>query len=335
MAIKISAVEHYIPTTLKSNQVLEDSIQQCNPQIKFIPGLIEKITGLKTRYWASEKEYSSTMSIFAAEKLFTKNNLNRDEIDLLIFASATKDLIEPATSHIIQAKLGTNAACFDIKNACNSFLNGIEVASALIISGGYKKALVVVGEKPSVSCKLKVKDKDDLKKSFAGYTFGDSGAAILLEKTENQNEGIHFQKFISMSKHWSVGTLPGGGTRYPRGDEYTYFHGGGSELKEAFVELGPDFLHKCLEDSGTEICDLKRVFIHQVSMPFLAEFLKATGIPSEKVEITFPELGNLAAATLPVGLSIALNEKRVEKGDKVLLIGLAGGISLGVTILTL
>lgn len=330
MPIQISAISHYLPENLLTNQELEYELAKQNPHFKTIPGILNKTTGIESRLLASHDEYSSTLAAKATLKIFESENINKNDIDLLIYASATQDLIEPATSHIIQDQLGTNAVCFDIKNACNSFLNGLEVATSLLING-YNKALLVVGEKPSVTCKYSLHDRQDFKNSFAGYTFGDAGAAVLLEKSNNNTRGIFYQKSVSLSKYWSAGTLPGGGTRHPRGDEYTYFSGGGIALKDAFNELGPAFLHNSLQEMQLNYADFSRVFVHQVSMPFLKDFTKIVGLDINQVEITFPKFGNLAAATLPVGVSIALENGRVKTGDKILLIGLAGGISLGVT----
>lgn len=329
MAVKISAVGHFIPDTILTSEQLEQIVFSKNPHMRAINGIIKSLTGIASRPVAEENQYSSTMAIKAADDLFSKYKIDKNSIDLLIFASATQDLIEPATSHIIQNELGLESNCFDIKNACNSFLNGLEVASSLIESRVYNRVLVVTGEKPSVSLKLNLKDREDFKKSFAGLTFGDSGAAVLLEKSNNDSK-IIFQNFTTSSKHWEAGTLPGGGTRHPRGDEYSYFEGGGFELRNAFTQLGTGFLHDSLANSGLKYDDFKQIFIHQVSEQFLKEFIQVTGIPKDIVFRTVHKFGNLAAATLPVSLSLALEEERVKEGDKILFIGLAGGISLGV-----
>lgn len=333
MAIKISAISHYLPTNFRTSLQIEELLGTKNPNLKLTSGIIESITGIKSRPLADNDQYSSTMAIEAAKKLIQTNKIDINQIDLLIYASATQDLIEPATSHIIQNALSTTAHCFDIKNACNSFLNGLEVACSLLNSGNYTCAIVLVGEKPSVSLKDNLVNKADFKNSFAGYTFGDSGAAVLLEIASPDQKGIFFQKSTTNSKFWELGMLPGGGSRHPRGDQYSYFVGSGLALRDAFVSVGSKFIHDCLTEAKADYNDFARVFIHQVSIPFLDEFLDRTGIPKTKVEITVPQYGNLAAATLPLGLSMAIENQTVKKGDQVLLIGLAGGISLSVTMI--
>ncbi|MEM1312713.1 MAG: ketoacyl-ACP synthase III [Patescibacteria group bacterium] len=334
MAVKIIGISHYFPERQRDSLEVESIIKENNPHIRITSGLIQKITGIKSRPLAADEEFSSTMAIQAIKKLTTKKDVDISDVDLLIFASATQDLIEPATSHIIQEAIGTSAHCFDIKNACNSFINGLEVAQTFIENGRYTKALVVTGEKPSVSFKQKLQDRDDLKNSFAGYTFGDSGSAFLLQKDSDENHNSFlFQKSIALSKYWSAGRLPGGGTRHPRGDEYSYFHGGGEALKEAFNDLGSDFLQSCLQESNFDYSDFAKIYIHQVSESFLVDFIGITQIPAAKVKITIKEYGNLASSSLPVGISLSIENGEIKPGDRILLIGLAGGISLSVSIL--
>jgi 3-oxoacyl-(acyl-carrier-protein) synthase III len=333
MAVRVIGLSHYFPNATRTSEEVENTIKEYNPRLSLPKGFIQKITGIESRPLADTDEFSSTLAIKAAQKLFAKCSINKNDIDLLIFASATQDLIEPATSHIVQDALGTNAHCFDIKNACNSFINGVEVAEALLNSNRYNGALIVTGEKPSVSFKNKLKDRDDLKNSFAGYTFGDSGSALYLKASSDN--AIIFQRTTTASSYWQAGTLPGGGTRHPRGDEYSYFHGGGLALKEAFNKIGVEFLNRCLEEANVNYHDFKKIYIHQVSENFLNEFVRVAQIPVDKVKITINKYGNLAASTLPVGISLSLDEGEIESGDLLLLIGLAGGISLSVTMIKL
>src|SRR5690606_34858546 len=107
------------------------------------------------------------------------------DLDLIIFASSTQDLIEPATSHLVSNKLGSRAMVFDVKNACNSFINGMQVADGLIKAGTYRRVLVCTGEAPSEAIRWELRDWAHMKESFAGYTFGDAGAAIVLEARSN------------------------------------------------------------------------------------------------------------------------------------------------------
>jgi 3-oxoacyl-(acyl-carrier-protein) synthase III len=325
----IVAVASSLPSRIVTSTELEDQLWEANPTLTQIPGIIEMTTGIKQRYIADDSTYPSTLAARAARKLFTENNIRPQSIDLLIFAAAGQDLIEPATAAIIQHELGLSCPAFDIKNACNSFLNAIEVSAGMIGQGRYRRVLIVTGETPSRSIKYKLQDKTDFKKSFAGYTFGDAGSAVLVEPQEDR--GILWQRFITDGQYWNAGTLPGGGARHPRGDEYTYFHGDAGAMIDGFIKIGGQIIQDALSETHTSISDYKYIFVHQPSLPILNMFVANTGLPAEKVVNIVADYGNMAAASLPVALS--LKWSALKPGDKCLFVGLAGGISFGVTVL--
>ena len=327
MNAKIRSLATYVPERRVSSSEVEDLLRAENPSVRIQPGIIESVTGIRERRYAAEGEYNSHLAARAAERALADANLTVADIDLLIFASAGQDLIEPATAHIVQSMLGTNCRVFDIKNACNSFINALQVAEAMIASGKHMRVLIATGEVPSVAVKWQVADRDDFKRSFAGYTLGDAGAAAVLERADDIS-GIIASAGTADSTRWDAGTLPGGGSRHPRGDEWSYFAGDGAALKAAFESIGPGFVHEFLKENGIAASDLARIFIHQVSIPYLESFITALDFDSAKVARTVDRYGNTAAATLPLGIRESLDEGVLNDGDLILLVGLAGGISL-------
>lgn len=328
---RIAAIASALPSRIRTSAEVEALIRERSPGVRLMPGTIELMTGIRARRHVEGHVDASDLAAEACRRLLCHTGVAPGEIDLLIFASAGQDLIEPATAHITQSKLGTSAAVLDVKNACNSFLNGVQVAEALILMGQYRRVLVATGEVLSAGIKWGVAGKADLRRSFPGYTLGDAGAAALIEPSPDRS-GILFTKFLSASQHWAAGVCPGGGTMHPRGDEYSYFQGDGAALKDAFLSVGPQFFADALREASMCLDDFARIFIHQVSMPFLELLLRVTGIPRDKVEITLPEYGNMAAASLPVAFDLCQRRGAVRRGDRVLFIGLAGGISLGILI---
>ena len=167
-------------------------------------------------------------------------------------------------------------------------------------------------------------------------TRADSGAAVLLEAApESSSAGIFHRSFSADSTAWDVGTLPGGGTAHPRDDEYSYFRMDGTRLKEAFEGLGRGLLDDALSATGLSWDDFAVVLVHQVTMPLLEAFVRRSGVPQDKLVLTLPDHGNLASGTLPAQLSQAAAQGRCGPGDKIALIGLAGGVSLGVVLVEL
>ncbi|HEY8534498.1 MAG TPA: ketoacyl-ACP synthase III [Micromonospora sp.] len=285
--------------------------------------LIQAATGIESRRIAADGEYASTLAVLAARQALTQAGLEPGDIDLLLFASATRDVVEPATAHIVQAELGTRAHVFDITNACNSFLNGIDTARAFILSGRARRALVVTGETPTRSMRWRVTSLAQAKSSFAGFTFGDAGAAVVVEPVTTG--GIIDIDTETHSEHWAIGGIFGGGSRHPRDPEYTYFQGDGRQLRRVVEGIGFGILDRVRQRTGWDWSDYARVLVHQVTLPYLDRFIEVTGVPKDKIEVTIPEFGNMASATLGVQLARICPELR--PGDRVMFIGIGGGIS--------
>lgn len=331
--IGITGVATYLPEHTITSTELEQRILESSDGYKPIPGIVHRMTGIDTRHQARDDQQASDLAVEAARKLLADKGVHPSELDLLIFGSASQDLVEPATSHIVSAKLGATCPVFDITNACNSFINAIQVGEALIQSGQYRRVLVCTGEMPSRAIRWKVSGFRQFVDSFAGYTLSDGGAAVLLEPVASG--GIFYRAFNADSTKWDIGTLPGGGTMHPRDPEYTYFRGDGRRLKDAFHELGVAIFDKALAETGLAWDDFSVICMHQVAMSYLEAARQEAGIPEEPVMVTLPEHGNLASATLPLQLEKAIADGRCGPGDKVAILGLAGGVSLGVIFMEL
>ncbi|MEU9832211.1 ketoacyl-ACP synthase III [Streptosporangium sp. NPDC048047] len=314
MKARITGVATYLPERTLSSAEVERRIEGYVPQ----RGIVERLTGIRARHVAHDDQQASDLAAEAARRL------DHDGADLLIFASASQDMVEPATAHIVAAKLGLSCPVFDVKNACNSMLNGIQVAEALILSGAHRRVLVCSGEVPSRAVRWRVRDRTQFAESFAGYTLSDAGAAVLV--TADAGRGIFYRAFAADSTAWEVGTLPGGGSAHPRDEEYSYFRGDGRRLREAFELAGPDIFRNALKRTGLGWDDFAVVAVHQVALPYLRVLAETLEIPADRLVVSLPEHGNCASATLP--LQLALGGWR--PGDRVALLGLGGGISTGV-----
>ncbi|MFE7614109.1 3-oxoacyl-ACP synthase III family protein [Streptomyces sp. NPDC057496] len=286
--------------------------------------MLERATGIVSRRAAAEDEYASTLAVRAGRTALARAGLTPYDVDLLVFASATRDLAEPATAHIVQAELGSRAHALDVTNACNSFVNGIDTARAMILAGRARRALVVTGETPSRAVRHAPSGPEQLREGFAGYTFGDAGAAVVLEAVERG--GILDVDTETHSEHWPVGGIFGGGSRHPRGDEHTYFRGDGSELREVFEKVGTSVLDRMRQRTGLVWGDFRHILVHQVTVPYLDRFVELTDIPRDRLVVTVPQLGNMASATL--GVQLDLVHEGLEAGDRVLFVGLGGGVSI-------
>ncbi|MCX4820031.1 ketoacyl-ACP synthase III [Streptomyces sp. NBC_01142] len=321
--VGITAVGSLLPDEVLSSDRLQQEVAE-NSGFTLPPTLLRQATGIATRRIAGNGVFASTLAVGAGRRALAAAGLDPLDVDLLLFASASRDMVEPATAHIVQAELGSKAHALDVTNACNSFVNGIDLARVMILAGRARRALVVTGETPSRAMHRAPAGFAGFRDGFAGYTFGDAGAAVVLEAVERG--GILDVDTETCSEHWEVGGIPGGGSRHPRGDEYTYFRGDGRELRGVFEKVGTAVIDRALHRTGMDWDDVAKVLVHQVTVPYLERFAELTGVPQEKLVVTVPELGNIASASIGVQLERVHGELR--PGDRVLFVGLGGGISI-------
>ncbi|WP_419705768.1 3-oxoacyl-ACP synthase III family protein [Promicromonospora sp. NFX87] len=348
---RIADVAVHLPERTRDVAEAERELHRRNPKVAPRIPMVSRLTGVRRVHVADDDQQASDLAVAASRTVLDRAGLRADDVDLLIFASATQDMIEPATSHITAAKLGVRAPVMDVKNACNSVLNGIEVAEALIGTGRYRRVLVACGEMPTRGVRWDVPDRSTYAMSAAGYTMSDAGAAVLVEATGagsvpgfeddlaaelaglvepvDRPSGILASVFAAESQHWDVGMLPAGGTVNPRDPERSYFEIDGSRLREAFVAFGPGPVEQALAAAGVTIDDVALIAVHQVAVAYLADVHRALGVPADRTILTVADHGNIASATLPLQLATALETGRLRRGDVVLLLGLAGGISMG------
>ncbi|MFV2143476.1 3-oxoacyl-ACP synthase III family protein [Isoptericola sp. G70] len=343
----IAGIGVHLPERTVDVRAAELELARRNPgAVPRVP-MVSRLTGVRQVHVLPDSWDASDLAVAAAEKLLAAEGVAAEEIDLLLFASATQDMIEPATSHIVAAKLGIRAPVMDVKNACNSVLNGIEVAEALIGAGRYATVLVACGEAPTRGVRHDVPDRATYLLSAPGYTMSDAGAAVLVRRATPEEAGARDEQgrpaprgilasaFGADSTRWDVGMLPGGGTAHPRDPERTYFEIDGSRLREAFLALGPDVVLRALAQAGVTWDDVALVAVHQVAVGYLEDVRVALGLPPGRTVVTVAQHGNVASASLPLQVRTALDAGRVGPGDLVVLVGLAGGISIGATVVRL
>jgi 3-oxoacyl-[acyl-carrier-protein] synthase-3 len=298
----------------------------------FVPpaGVLGRLTGVRRIHQAGPDIQASDLAARAARTSLASLGLDVADVDLIIFASASQDLVEPATAHIVADLLGARCPVMDVKNACNSWLNGVQVAEALIAMEQYERVLVVTGEMPSRAARWKVRDASQFVQSVPGYTMSDAGAAALVEGAAPGARGeILHRWFTAESRHWSVGQLPAGGTRHPRDVDKGYFVMDGARLRQAFDSVDVEEIHRALKSDGLGVEDFVAVAVHQVAMPYLDVFSARLGLRRDLVVETLPDHGNCASATLPLQWQQIERHGLAEPGRPVLLVGLAGGISVG------
>ncbi|MFB2584230.1 3-oxoacyl-ACP synthase III family protein [Herbiconiux liukaitaii] len=368
---RLAAVASYLPPETRSTAETERRLRTENPDLALATGLVARLTGVQNVHVRPEGWQTSDLAAAAARTALERSP---GPIDLLIFASASQDLIEPATSHIVSAKLGLDCPVMDVKNACNSVINAMQVGEALIATGQYRRVLIVSGEQPSHAVRWKLDSQEQFLRSFAGYTMSDAGAAVILERSGHSGEGgpagiggparageggparadkgdpagergpagegdlapgILGSRFVARSEHWAVGTLPTGGSVNPHAIGGSYFDMDGGALQRAFADLGVGLVEQTLGSLGFRIAELDFVAVHQAALAYHETIVDVLGLDPARTVVTVAEHGNLASTTLPLQLELALAEGTIGPGSLVGLVGLAGGISLGAMVVRL
>jgi len=303
-----------------------------------IKEIIEKI-GVKERRFSDENTCSSDLCFAAAEKLLSEMRINREEIDLLIFISQTPDYRMPATSVILQQRLGlsTSTITFDINLGCSAFLYGLAIVYSMITAGGIRKALILDGETRS-----KVYSQKDRK---TGFLFGDGGVAALIEKNEK-----FCRSWFSLNSDGSRESLikiPAGGYRKMsscdtvteqvvdeygniRSEEQGYMNG--ADVFNFVIREVPKDFNRLLEYSGAEINTIDYYIFHQANSyinGFLAKKLK---LPENKIPSTIEKFGNTSSVSIPLTLVSELRD-RLSDHKRLLLSGFGVGLTWGTAII--
>ncbi|MGB9721221.1 MAG: 3-oxoacyl-ACP synthase III family protein [bacterium] len=330
----ILSISYYVPERVVKTIDIEKKLQ-FKERFGLPYGLLTKMTGCKEHHEARGELDASDLATFAAKKAIEQAKILTDSIDLLLFCACDHDIDEPATVNVVAEKLGLKkVSAFDVKNACNSFINGLDIADAMIKSGKAKTALVTTGEVITNWVCYNIRTRDELKYKAAGLTLGDAGAAAILVPGDSERVIIASQ-FETYGEHWKVATVMAGGTMYPRCPEdsdidVTYFLSDSEKILELALEKIPPVIKRVMKGVGWKPEDVDLVIGHQVTIKIMRDILNKVNIPFEKTVVTVDHYGNTGAASIPIALCTAIEQGRLKKGMKVLLVGGASGFSAGV-----
>lgn len=324
----VSGVAHYLPDAVVSSADVELRVHQ-RTGFRIPPGSIARVTGVERRQYRATEEQCSDLAAKAARGALQRAELTASDIDVVIFASCTQDLTEPATANIVQEKLAaTQAHAFDVKNACNSFLNAIDLADGLVRAGKAETVLITVGETPSLGIDWNIDSAEKLRAGIAGLTLGDAGgAAVVQAAPESSERGIITSTFRTFGDKWRLATVLGGGSMHCFDPQYAFFSGNPGALREQACVHIPVVVKQVLHVSGWSPDDVDVVCCHQITTELIDAIAAKCRIDPDKCIVSVRDCGNTAAASVPIGLSRAYERGLLTPGKKVLLVGAAAGFS--------
>ena len=319
----ITAVGGYVPETKLTNFDLEKMVDTNDEWIRSRTGISER------RILKEPGKGSSDMAVPAIEEILRKKNLDPKEIDCIICATVTPDMVFPATANIIADKIGaTNAWGYDLSAACSGFLFALSSGAMYIESGRFKKVIVVGVDKMSA-----IVDYTD---RTTCIIFGDGAGAVLLEASE---DGMGIQDSILKSdgsgRHYLH--MKAGGSVKPAtaetvaAKEHFAYQEGQAVFKFAVKGMA-DVSAELLERNNLTGEDIAWLVPHQANLRIIDATANRMGLDKEKVMINIQKYGNTTAATLP--LCLWDWENQLKKGDKIVLAAFGGGFTWGATLLT-
>jgi 3-oxoacyl-[acyl-carrier-protein] synthase-3 len=317
----ITAVGGYVPETKLTNFDLEKMIDTNDEWIRSRTGIIER------RILREPGKATSDMAVKAIEDMLSKKNLDASDIDCIICATVTPDMVFPATANIIGDKIGAkNAFGFDLGAACSGFLFALTTGASFIESGRYKKVIVVGADKMSA-----IVDYTDRNTCVI---FGDGAGAVLLEAN---TEGLGIQDSLLKSDGSGVRflSMKAGGSLHPAtvetvlAKEHYAFQEGQTVFKFAVKGMA-DVSAELLERNNLTGDDIAWLVPHQANLRIIDATASRMGLDKEKVMVNISKYGNTTAATIP--LCLWEWESKLNKGDNLVLAAFGGGFTWGATL---
>jgi 3-oxoacyl-[acyl-carrier-protein] synthase-3 len=320
IAAKITGVAAYLPPRLLTNADLEKMVQTTD-------AWIQERTGIRERHIVDKGVATSHMATEAAKRLLEQTGTRADEIDLIIIATVTPDMMFPATACLVQDRIGAKKAWgFDLSGACSGFLYALTVGAQFVGAGTHRKVMVIGSD--TMTSILDFQDRATC------VLFGDAAGAVLLEPAANEGEGIiDFVHDIDGSGGMSL-YMPGGGSLNPPSHETVdkrmhYVHQEGPQVFKYAVRKMAEVACHLVERNGYTGKDLSLIVPHQANLRIIRAMQQRLGVEDSRVMVNIDRYGNTTAATIPLGLHDALAQGKLHKGDLVLLVAVGAGYTTG------
>jgi 3-oxoacyl-[acyl-carrier-protein] synthase-3 len=321
--VSIVGTGSYVPERILTNAELSRMVDTSDEWIT-------TRTGIKERRVAAKDEQTSDMATKAALKALEQAKVKPEDVDLILVATATPDMLFPATACFVQKKIGAkNAACLDISAACAGFLFGIEIAQQFITSHTHDTVLVIGAEKLT---------------SITNWTdrntcvlFGDgAGAAVLQHR--GRAHGVISTHIGSDGEFTDILFMPGGGSRCPITAENAHLnlatiHMTGKDVYKQAVIAMISAAQNALDQAGLSINDISCVIPHQANLRIIESIADRLKIPLERFYVNLDKYGNTSAAAVAIALDEANRSGRIKHGDYVLMVVFGGGLTWASTVI--
>jgi len=322
-AIGIVSTGMYVPSQVVTNDDLARYLDTSDEWIQ------EKV-GVKERRRAAAGESTSDLAVAAGLQALDKLSIMPSDLDLIVVATSSPDMIQPPTASIVQGKLGAcNAAAFDVGAVCAGSVFALDVAAGLMLSHpDYRHVLVIGAETYS-----RILDWDD--RTTCVY-FGDGAGAAVLSDVP-QGRGLLHSVLGTDGLKWDAITLLGGGSTYPASEDSVRnglhkFRMRGKDIWTFATTTVPDAIERALARAALTADDLDFIIFHQANINIIRENMGRLGLPMHKTHTCMDRYANTSGASVLLALSDAIEQRKIRSGDLVALVGFGGGLSWGVSL---
>ena len=316
-SVGIIGIGNYLPEKILTNKDLEKIVDTSDDWI------VDR-TGIKERRIVKAGEATSDLAARAAEEALKDAGVSADEIDLIIVATATPDMLFPSTACLVQDKIkATKAAAFDLSAGCSGFVYSLVVGSQFIQTGLYKKVLIIGAETLS-----KIVDWTDRNTCVL---FGDGAGAVVLGEVP-EGYGLLGSELGADGSGGDLLRVPAGGSRIPTTSESLaqglhYLQMSGSDVFKFAIKVMGEAAVKALDNAGLSSGDVDCLIPHQANIRIIQSAAKRLKLPMEKVMINVEKYGNTSAASIPIAMNEALQKNSIKKDDIVVLVGFGAGLT--------
>ncbi len=288
-------------------------------------------TGIKVRHIAGDHETTAMLAAEAARIALADAGMEPTEIDLIIVATITPEMVFPSTACFVQHMLGAhNAWAFDLCAACSGFVYGLATAREFLVSGRYKSALVIGAETLS-----KITDYEDRNSCVL---FGDGAGAVVVRGSQDGPLGVVYSSSSSDGGGWTSLNCQAYGSRHPASrplddPKKIFMTIKGREVYQLAVRRIVEMVHECLERCRLNIDDINMFIPHQMNARIIESVAKRINLKPERVFINIDKYGNTSAASIPIALDECRKQGRIKSGDIVLIVAFGAGLTWGANLI--
>jgi len=312
----LKGIGSYLPKKILTNNELEATIDTTDVWIR-------ERTGITQRHIAAQNEYTSDLAVVAAKNALQDANMSIQDIDLIIVATTTPDYTFPSTATIVQKKLGIkHGAAFDIQAVCSGFIYGMSVADSMLKSGAARNVLLIGAETFS-----RILDWSD---RSTCVLFGDGAGAVILSSDDMKESGILNTLIRSNGEHRELLYVDGGASRSENVGKLRMI--GNQVFRHAVKDIAA-IMEECAEGYGLSIADIDWFVPHQANQRILNGVAKRLNLDKEQVISTVASHANTSAASVPLAMDSAIKDKRIKRGDLIMLEAFGGGFTWGASLL--